>query len=107
MAHYMIQASYTAEAWSKLIKSPQDRGQAIRPMIEKLGGKLVSFYNSFGEHDVLVIVQVPDNVSAAALSLAAVAGGAMKGIKTTPLMTAEEGMEAMRKAAVAGYRAPG
>jgi len=107
MAHYMIQASYTAEAWSRLIKSPQDRGQAIRPIIEKLDGKLVSFYNSFGEYDVVVIAQVPNNVSAAALSLAAVAGGALKGIRTTPLMTAEEGMEAMRKAAAAGYRPPG
>lgn len=106
MAHYLIQGSYTPETWAKLLKNPQDRGQAIRPMVEKLEGKLVSFYNSFGEYDVAVIVQVPNNVNAAALSLAAVSSGSMKNIKTTPLMTADEGMEAMRKAAAAGYRPP-
>jgi uncharacterized protein with GYD domain len=106
MAHYLIQGSYTADAWAKLVKSPQDRGQAIKPIVEKLDGKLLSFYNSFGEHDVVVIVEMPNNVSAAALSLAAYSGGALKNIKTTPLMTAAEGMDAMRKAAAAGYRPP-
>jgi uncharacterized protein with GYD domain len=62
---------------------------------------------SFGEYDAHVILQAPDNVTAAALSLAAAAGGSVKAVRTTPLMTMEEGMEAMRKAAAAGYRPPG
>jgi uncharacterized protein with GYD domain len=62
---------------------------------------------SFGEYDAHVILQAPDNVTAAALSLAAAAGGSVKAVKTTPLMTMEEGMQAMRKAASAGYRPPG
>jgi uncharacterized protein with GYD domain len=89
------------------VKSPQDRKAAIAPMVEKLGGRLESYWYSFGDYDSVVIVQVPDNVTAAALSLAASAAGALKGIKTTPLMTSEEGMAAMRKAAGAGYRPPG
>ena len=107
MAYYLIQAAYTPEAWAKLIKEPQDRRKAIAPMIEKVGGKLEGFWMAFGDYDVVLIAQAPDNVSAAAVSLAAAAGGATKSIKTTPLMTAEEGMEAMRKAATAGYRPPG
>ena len=106
MPHYMVQAAYTADAWSGLVKNPQDRAAALRPAIEGVGGKLVSFYMSFGEYDALVIAEMPDNVSAAGVSIAASAGGAVKAIKTTPLMTVQEGMEAMRKAGQAGYRPP-
>jgi uncharacterized protein with GYD domain len=106
MAYYLIQAAFTPEAWAKLVRNPQDRRATIRPMIEKLGGHLEGYWIGFGEYDSVVIVQAPDNVSAAALALAAAAGGALKAIKTTPLMTMEEGMDAMRKAAEAGYRPP-
>ena len=107
MAHYMLQASFTSEAWAKMLNEPQNREQAIRPVMEKLGGKLLGYWFAFGESDAVVIVQMPDNVSAAAASLAAAAGGAVKSVKTTPLMSVEEGMQAMRKAGGAGYRAPG
>jgi uncharacterized protein with GYD domain len=107
MAYYLIQAAFTPEAWAKLVKNPQDRRQVIAPMVEKLGGRLESYWMAFGDYDSVVIVQAPDNITAAAFSLAASAGGALKAIKTTPLMTTEEAMEAMRKAANAGYRPPG
>jgi len=106
MPYYMVQAAYTRDAWGGLVKSPQDRAEALRPAIERLGGKLVSFYMSFGEYDAVVIAEMPDNVSAAGVSIAAAAGGAVKAIKTTPLMTVQESMEAMRKAGQAGYRPP-
>ena len=89
------------------MRDPQHRAEQMRPVIERLGGRLESFYYTFGGYDVVTICQFPDNVSAAALSLAASAGGAIKAIKTTPLMPVEEGMQAMRKAAEAGYRPPG
>ena len=59
MAYYLIQAAYTPEAWAKMVKSPQDRKAAIAPMIEKLGGRLESFWMSFGEYDAHVIRGVP------------------------------------------------
>ena len=52
-------------------------------------------------------MQMPDNVSAAAFALAVAAGGAFKSHKTTPLMSMEEGIEAMKKAGGTGYRPPG
>ncbi len=106
MAYYLVQASYTPEAWAAMVKNPQNRAEAGRPMIEHLGGRLEGFWFAFGEYDVVAIVQMPDHVSAAAFSLAVTAGSAMKSFRTTPLMTAEEGMAAMRKAAGAGYRPP-
>ncbi len=50
---------------------------------------------------------IAPNAAAAAAAIATAAGGAVKAIKTTPLMTTEEGMEAMRQAATLGYRPPG
>jgi uncharacterized protein with GYD domain len=70
--------------------------------------KPVAFkYLAFGEYDVIGIMEMPDHVSAAAFSLAASAGGGLKAVKTTPLLTVEEGIEALKKAAGAGYRPPG
>ena len=106
MPHSMIQAAYTPDAWGGLARNPQDRAEALRPVIEALGGRLISFYASTGEFDALVITEMPDNVAAAASSIAASAGGAVNNLKVTPLMTIEEGMEAMRRAGEAGYRPP-
>jgi uncharacterized protein with GYD domain len=107
MARYLYQVAYTSEAWAAQVKNPQSRAEAVRPAIERLGGRIESFYYAFGEYDVIAIVEMPDNVSAAAFSLAASAGGAVKALKTTPLMTTEEGIEALKKAAGTGYRPPG
>jgi uncharacterized protein with GYD domain len=106
MASYLIQVAYTPEAWGTLVKSPQNRLEAVRPAIERLGGRVEGSWLSFGEYDAVLVAQLPDNASAAAFSMAISAGGAVKNCKTTPLMTAEEGQEAMRKASTTGYRPP-
>ena len=107
MAYYLIQVAYTPEAWAAQIKNPQNRIEAVRPVVERLGGSFEGVWYAFGEYDIVGICKMPDNVSAAAFSLAATAGGAVKAFKTTPLMTTEEGLEAMKKAGAAGYRPPG
>jgi uncharacterized protein with GYD domain len=104
MPHYLSQVSYTSEGWAALVKNPQNRIEAVRPAIEKLGGKVQSAWFAFGKYDVLVIVEMPDNVSAAAIAIAFAAGGACKSVATTPLMTIEEGVEAMNKAGKSGYK---
>jgi uncharacterized protein with GYD domain len=105
MSYYLMQVAYTPEGWQTLVKSPQNRVEAVRPSIEGLGGKIENAWYSFGEYDVTLVLQMPDNVSAAALSITFAAGGALKTVKTTPLLTATEAMEAMKKASTAGYRA--
>jgi uncharacterized protein with GYD domain len=107
MATYMVQAAYTSVAWSKLVQRPENRMEALRPVVEQLGGKLLSWYYTWGDYDVVVLFDVPSNVNAAAVSMAVAAGGAVKEIKTTPLMSPEEGFDAMLLAQGAGYRPPG
>lgn len=109
MAQYLLQVAYTPEAWAALIGNPQDRVKIVGELLAKLGGRFLSAYFAFGEYDVVAVMEMPDNVSAAAVSLAVSAGGACKSIKTTPLMSVEEGIEAMRKAGEArsAYRLPG
>jgi uncharacterized protein with GYD domain len=106
MPFYLLQISYASEAWSAQIKSPQDRLAAVRPVVERMGGKMQNGWLSFGEFDVVAICEMPDNVSAAAFSIAVAASGAIKTSKTTPLLTIEEGIQAMQKASKAGYEPP-
>ena len=104
MPHYLSQVSYTPEAWSKLVANPHDRIEVVRAPIEKLGGRIVNAFFAFGEHDVVLITEMPSNVSAAAIAIAFAAGGAIKSEKTTPLMTTAEALEAIRMAGTTGYR---
>src|SRR5712692_1546551 len=54
MAKYLFQATYTSEAWAAQVRNPQNRVEAIRPVIERFGGRLESAYYAFGEYDVVV-----------------------------------------------------
>jgi len=104
MPSYLVQVSYTADAVAALIKKPQDRTDVVRKAIEKLGGSMHGLWLSFGDHDVVVLADLPDNSSAAAIALAVAGGGACKSVKTTPLLSVGEGMTALKKAATSGYR---
>jgi uncharacterized protein with GYD domain len=103
---YLQQASYTAEALSAMLKNPQNRSEMVRQTIEKLGGHLEGFWFAFGEYDTALVFEMPDNVSAAACSMAVSSGGGLKAVKTTQLLTTEEAMAAMKKAAKSGYKPP-
>jgi uncharacterized protein with GYD domain len=107
MAIYMLQGTYTSEAWAAQLRNPQNRFDIVRPIFEAQGGKILSGYYAFGEYDVIVIVEFPDNVSVSAVVLAIAGGGAFKATKTTVLLSIEEGIEAMRRASGTGYRPPG
>lgn len=107
MAKYLLQVTYTSEAWATQIQNPQNRVEVIQAVLERLGGRLECAYYAFGEYDAVAIIEMPDNVSMAASALAFAAGGAQKTIRTTPLLTIEAGVEAMRKASSTGYRPPG
>lgn len=94
----MIQFSYKSEMVGKLIKNPEDRSEAVRKLIEQLGGKLLAFYYSYGDYDGVVIAEMPDNTSGLAASMVSVAAGGTSKIKTTILISIEEAKEAMKKA---------
>jgi len=105
MAKYLYEASFTAEGIKGLLKEGgTKRRAAIEDLVRSIGGKLEAFYFSFGVSDVVVIVDVPDHVSAATASLIVNAQGAVK-LKTTVLITPEEMDAATKK--TAKYRPPG
>jgi uncharacterized protein with GYD domain len=87
-----------------MIKQPQDRAEAVRKTVERLGGKVGAFWMTFGDYDLVGVLEMPDNASAAAFAIAVAAGGACKDVKTTPLLSIAEGMEAMKKAGSSGYK---
>ena len=107
MPHYMTQVSYNSEAWKAQMHNPEDRSAQIGKLIEAVGGRLISFYYAFGEYDVVIISEAPDSKAVASVLIAAAAGGALSGIKTTALMTIEEGMEAIKGARAVAYAPPG
>jgi uncharacterized protein with GYD domain len=104
MPSYLVQVSYNSEALASLIANPQNRTEVVKKAAKKLGGKVHGSWLSFGDYDVVLVMEMPDNVSAAALALAAAAGGSCKAVKTTPLLTLEEGMAAFEKASTSGYK---
>jgi len=107
MAYYLVQVAYTTETWRTLVKYPQNRIEAVRPLIEELGGSVENAWFTFGDCDIVWLIQMPDNISLAAFSFAVSAGGAVKSVKTTPLLTVEEAVESMKKAAEVEYQPPG
>jgi uncharacterized protein with GYD domain len=104
MALYMYQAAYTAESMAAQIKEPQDRIETVRPALEAMGGKIVAGGYPFGEYDVLVLMEAPDDATAASIALAVGAGGAVKSAKTTRLLSGAEWVESLRKAQGSQYR---
>jgi uncharacterized protein with GYD domain len=107
MPAYVTQFAYTPEAWAAFTDNPEDRSAPMREQVESMGGRLICWYLSFGEYDGLTIYEVPDDATAGAVVVAAARRGHLRATKTTPLFTAEEGMEIMRKAAGTAYRGPG
>jgi uncharacterized protein with GYD domain len=95
----MCQFAYTPESWATQVKNPQNRIETVGPAVcEAAGGKFVGGWLCFGEYDALFIADMPSMESMAAIALAVTAGGAIKSMRTTPLMTGAQGVEALKKA---------
>lgn len=106
MARYMIQAAYTAEAAAAFASMPQDRVAGVRALLERLEARLDSFDYCLGDYDVVATYTAPDDTTATAIALAALAPGHLKAFKTTKLLSPDEFLAASRKASGAGYQGP-
>ncbi len=105
MPKYMIHASYTVDGIKGVLKEGgTSRRAAVEAAIKAVGGKLEAFYFAFGEHDVVGIVDGPDNVTAAAFSMAVAATGTVRS-RTIVLLTPEEIDQASKK--TVSFRAAG
>ena len=108
MSHFMLSCNYSAESKNALIANPVDRTKAASAAVEAVGGKLHSAFIAFGETDVIVIYEAPNAVASAALAMTLGASGAFSSIKTTALLTMEDGIKALKLSAEtkATYRPP-
>jgi uncharacterized protein with GYD domain len=105
MPKYLIKATYTQSGVQGILKEGgSSRRDFIGKLLSDLGGTLESFYFAFGDTDVVAIADLPDPESAAALSMAIGASGAVR--TTTTVLMEPEQVDAATKKAVA-YRAPG
>lgn len=105
MPKYLVQASYTADGVRGLLKQGGTaRADVAKNTVSKLGGTVESYYFAFGEDDVYLVVDLPDNATVAAFSLAIAATGAVR-TKTVVLLTPGEVDEASKKHV--SYQAPG
>ncbi len=107
MSFYLTRFSYTPATWARLIQHPEDRRGAAAQYVEVVGGKLHGFWYAFGEHDAYALYEAPDQVSIAAMALAISSGGALSSYQTIVLLTVEETLSALQKAAEIRYRPPG
>ena len=98
MSHFMVRWQFTSASGKALVEKPHDRTGVAKALIEGFGGKLHSYYISFGEYDGLAICEFPDNIAAAACSMTATATGAFSRFETTMLLTGSEAEAAMKKA---------
>ena len=105
MPKYLLEASYTAEGTKGLAKEGgSSRRKMVTEMVKSMNGTVEAFYFAFGNTDVFVIADVPDAVTAAALSLAVNQSGVVQ-LKTHVLVTPEEMDQAAKKSV--SYRPPG
>ena len=105
MPKYLFQATYTADGIKGLEKDKASgRAAALKSAVEALGGKLEAFYLAFGEHDAVLLADLPDNASATAFTLTVSKSGLVR-TTTTPLLSVEETDRALEKKI--NYRAPG
>jgi len=95
---YMYQAAYTPESIAAQIREPKDRVEVVKPAFDAIGAKILAAGYPFGEYDVLVVFEAPDDTAAAGLALAVAAGGATRSAKTTRLLSGQEWIESLRKA---------
>ena len=105
MPKYLVIASYTAEGIKGVLKDGgTKRRQAAESALKSVGGRVEAFYFAFGDQDVVVLIDAPDNVSVAAASMAIAASGAVQ-TKTIVLLTPEEVDQATKKTTT--YQPPG
>jgi uncharacterized protein with GYD domain len=89
-----------------MVKNPHNRLEEIRPVMQRLRGNIEAGWMMFGDYDMVLVCQLPDSVTASALTMAISSGGVVQAIKTTSLLGFEKGVVAMKKAREAEYTPP-
>src|SRR6201982_2954329 len=101
MPSFISRGRFTSDAVKGMLARPENREEAVAKLFQSVGGKLIAWYLTFGQHDWLAIGEFPDAKAAASAILAAAAGGSLSDIETTPAMTAKDAHPTFESAAKA------
>jgi len=109
MPIFITYATYSQDGIKGMLKKPKDRTAPVRALLKKVGGKLVAFYMTTGENDVVVISEVPDGTDAIAVGMAVAASGAVDSVHTVRAWKAKDFVAITKKAAklTGAYTPPG
>tara|TARA_B100001029_G_C14823341_1_gene318897 strand:+ start:265 stop:591 length:327 start_codon:yes stop_codon:yes gene_type:complete len=106
MAKYLVTGSYTAESWAAQIENPQNRIEVIGKQMAAMGVNILAGYLAFGDTDIVIIIEGPDDITAASMLMKVASTGAVSNLSTTVLIDPEDAVEAMKKAKDFGYTPP-
>ena len=108
MPLFMTLTKFTEEALAAMTQRPSNRPEAMTKVIEAHGGKVIDFYWTFGDADVITIYEAPSNQAAMAMVMSLSAGGAVSSHKTSTLISNDDAMAAMKMAGSVetGYTSP-
>ena len=98
MTFYLTRGKVSQDTMDALVQKPQDRLITMTRVLRDIGGRLHYYFFCFGEYDIILLYELPDNVSAAALAMALTASGSVTEVDTTVLLTMEEAIDAMKVA---------
>ncbi|CUH45752.1 MULTISPECIES: GYD domain-containing protein [Ruegeria] len=109
MPIFITYATYSQDGVKGMLKKPADRTAAVRALLKKVGGKLLAFYMTTGENDVVVVSEVPDGTDAVAIGMAVAASGAVSNVETVRAWKAKDFAAITKKAAklTGAYTPPG
>jgi len=107
MPLYMSTFEYKPEVWAELVTTPENRTETVSRILDDAGCKLKGLWYAFGSSDGFALIEAPDNVTGAGISIAINASGAFRKFETTVLMTQDELLKALKKAQDVAYVAPG
>ena len=109
MAIFITQARLSQEAVKNIVARPEDRFAAVEKLVAAAGGKLLHYYATTGEYDVLLISEAPDGADAVIAGMAAAATGTVSHIVTVRAWNSSEFKTMAERAqkVLASYRAPG
>jgi uncharacterized protein with GYD domain len=109
MTVYITQGRYTHQGLKGLVNKPEDRDAEVRKLVESAGGKLLSYYITFGEFDFLLVTEGADPVATFSTLAIAGAGGSVTDLRTTIGLTTAEAMRGyeMAKTGATQFRSAG
>lgn len=107
MPLFLLEGSFTPQAWAAFTRNPQDRENVLRDWCERAGAKAHALYFALGsEHEVYAVFEAPNDRVAAAYSVGVNSAGHLKTVRMTRLLTSTEAMEVMSLAGSLGFQAP-